>query len=446
MTSAEDESLGQVVQLLVSAGARRILAKPLAANDNSKNQVYLGGDFGVLNVLPAGAPEPKSSGSHDKPIFEAHLNLSWLGPDGLFHPAPHAKLILYPQYPEVRFSGFLLGCEQGPSALMGTTRVPGRLLLLGICDEGRILGWVGSPDGTANQEFQALSAQDRFERIGVFHSIPIPGTEGESDRAALLSELRRIHGKGWIESKRLSSTGGSLPCLSQKCGGLTLEAELGITPIGYSEPDYRGWEVKQHAVANFVGMSSGPITLMTPEPTGGVYVEKGVIPFIQEYGYPDTRGRTDRRNFGGVHRAGETCKKTGLTLTLLGYDHATGHITDPGGGIALIDGHDTQAAMWHYSGLMAHWNRKHASAAYLPSMMRTEPHREYKYGPSARLGVGTDFLKFLSAVNSGEVYYDPGIKAESWSHNPVVKRRSQFRIKSKGIAALYDEVTTISLL
>jgi hypothetical protein len=31
---------------------------------------------------------------------------------------------------------------------------------------------------------------------------------------------------------------------SSNCGGYTLEAELGATPNGYSEPDFMGWEIK----------------------------------------------------------------------------------------------------------------------------------------------------------------------------------------------------------
>jgi hypothetical protein len=147
-----------------------------------------------------------------------------------------------------------------------------------------------------------------------------------------------------------------------------------------------------------------------------------------------------------VHKAGETCSKTGLTLALVGFDSDAGQITDPTGGIALIGPKEDVAALWHFSGLMKHWNRKHASAAYVPAMMRKHPVLQYQFGPSVRLGVGTDFLKFLSGVDMGSVYYDPGIKAESWtSPNPKVKRRSQFRIKSKQIGSLYDEVTTIKL-
>jgi hypothetical protein len=52
---------------------------------------------------------------------------------------------------------------------------------------------------------------------------------------------------------------------------------LGISPNGRSEPDYLGWELKAY--------SGSRITLMTPEPNGGLYGEKGVAEFLRTYGY-----------------------------------------------------------------------------------------------------------------------------------------------------------------
>lgn len=47
-------SLGQLLDLMRHHGAHRIYAKHLSPNDNSKNQVYLGGGFAALNVIPHG--------------------------------------------------------------------------------------------------------------------------------------------------------------------------------------------------------------------------------------------------------------------------------------------------------------------------------------------------------------------------------------------------------
>ena len=91
---------------------------------------------------------------------------------------------------------------------------------------------------------------------------------------------------------------------SRTSGGSTLEAELGVAANSVVGPDFLGYEVKQYKVRNFSRPSSGgPITLMTPEPTGGLYRDEGVEAFVRIYGYPDRSGRPDRINFGGVHRA-----------------------------------------------------------------------------------------------------------------------------------------------
>lgn len=47
-----------------------------------------------------------------KAIFKAALNFSWINVQGNVEPASHAQLILYPQYPEVRFFGFSSGMQE----------------------------------------------------------------------------------------------------------------------------------------------------------------------------------------------------------------------------------------------------------------------------------------------------------------------------------------------
>lgn len=440
---SDGPSLTTLREMMSHQDVRRLYAKILAPNDNSKNQPYFGGDFSVLNILPAGPAQSSKSKSKDASIFKAKLDFAWLSDDGSVHPAPHAQLILYPQYPEVRFSGYLRGCAGAPSELMGTTREPQRLLLLGVRDDGRIIGYAAGPQSLVAREFSALQGLQQF---GVFVQVPLLERAGaDDDRTALLSELCRIHGAGWIDSKRLNADGTLHVCLAPNCGGYTLEAELGISLNGYAEPDFRGWEVKQHGVTDFKKAHGGPITLMTPEPSAGFYADEGVIAFVKKYGYLDKRGREDRMNFGGTHRAWAVCEATDLTLTLVGYDNASGKITDAAAGIALIDAEGNQAATWLYTDLMSHWNRKHALAAYIPSLTRDSPTRQYRYADTVRLGTGTDFLRFLSAVASGAIYYDPGIKVESYSTKPTTKRRSQFRIKSKDIGVLYHHLETVNV-
>lgn len=434
-------TLGQLKMLFARADCRRLYVKPLAENDNSKNQVYFGPDFQALNLLPNEGVLPETSLKN--PIFKAKLRFAWLTHSGSVAEVPGAQLILYPQYPEVRFSGFLKGCAAAPSALMAG-RIPGRILFLGVTNDRRVIGFVAGADSEVATEFRSLGLSPQ---AGVFVELSLAGVPAETQsRDRLLAELGRIHRLGWIDSKQLSEDGTFGPCNAPHCGGFTLEAELGVPKNSKAEPDFLGWEVKQHAVANFERMGSGAITLMTPEPTSGFYGSQGVEAFVRRFGYADRMGRVDRLNFGGIHRAGERHPFTHLTLSLKGYDAVRGRITDADGAIALVSDSGEVAAAWGFSGLLTHWTRKHAKAAYVPSQCRKEPRRQYAYGHKVRLAQRTDFLLFLKAMASGIIYYDPGIKLEQASTaHPSHKGRSQFRIKSANIAALYDMVEMVEV-
>jgi len=131
---------------------------------------------------------------------------------------------------------------------------------------------------------------------------------------------------------------------------------------------------------------------------------------------------------------------------LVGYDIQKQKITDSAGGLSLLttDGRGCSHLALRRS--TAHWNRKHARAAYVPSNVREAPTRQYRFGDRVRLAVGTDFLFFLRAVAQGAIYYDPGIKMEGRFHaHPQIKRRSQFRIKSSQIPLLYRAVDEVDL-
>lgn len=71
--------------------------------------------------------------------------------------------------------------------------------------------------------------------------------------------------------------------------------------------------------------------------------------------------------------------------------------------------------------------------------------RQCAYTHEARLAERTDSLLLLAALAAGAVYYDPGIKLEHASTRPQVKRRSQFRVASKSIGALYESVETVEV-
>ena len=151
MTYAEFPTFAGVVSCMEHWGVTRIVAKALSENDNTKQQIYLGGNFESLNVIPYSTvvadTKPKT------PNLKAMLSLSWIDVNGVPAAAPHTKLILYPDYPEVRLSGFLMGCPNAPTRLLQP--VPrdrrrfnngpdGRVLLFGICGGGQILAYLAA--------------------------------------------------------------------------------------------------------------------------------------------------------------------------------------------------------------------------------------------------------------------------------------------------------------
>lgn len=435
-------NLKKLIKIYSDKGCTNVYVKTLAANDNSKNQVYFGGNFEVLNILPFKEITSVDAGDWKRDRFKTKLDYYWLTDDGNISHAPDSQLILYPKYPEVRFSGFLKGSKNAPSDLMAN-RIEQRLLFIGVDPDGKIIGYVTAPDSELANEF---NKQKGLETSGIFKVITIQNKGIQKDtKDQLLKELQRIHKLGWIKSKRLNAAGNIIDCTAPQCGGYTLEAELGIIPNGYSDPDFLGWEVKQFSVKNFLKYNSSIITLMTPEPTHGFYAEQGVRKFVEKFGYKDKRNREDRMNFGGLHKSGIVASATGLTLTLIGFDINSGKIINTDGRIALIDKKDNEAASWSFTSMLKHWNKKHAKASYVPSLLKENGGREYSYGNNVILGTGTDFNLFLKQMALGNIYYDPGIKVENVSTKPKVKARSQFRVKSLYLPELYRNNEVVDL-
>ena len=436
-------NLTTVCAMLRHSGVTDILYKVLPRNANSKNQVYLASDLSQLGKIPSGevtlhVSTSQKSGKQEA-VFRSGLEFYWLGRDGQPSRAPEAKLIFYPQYPEVRFSGFLQGCRNAPSTLWVKDRrgdEPDRILVLGLGNGKKIFGITLPPESPAAREIRATEPHPSY---GVLNILPMPG-QGEVDGyLELMRELCGIHRRMWVPSTRLDPDGTLISCNAPNCNGNTLESLLGIRSNGYSLPDFRGWEVKARQVPNADKPGSSTVTLFTPEPTAGVYIDAGVAAFVHRYGYPDTQGRDDRLNFGGIYRANKPAhRRTGLRLVLDGFNADTSKYSS-NGAILLLDGMDNLAAAWPFVKLMNHWKAKHAHAVFVPCQQRAEPQRQYRYARQVLLGEGAEFGLFLSAVHEGKVYYDPGIKLEGVSTDrPKQKKRSQFRVGSKDLPALYE--------
>ena len=104
------------------------------------------------------------------------------------------------------------------------------------------------------------------------------------------------------------------------------------------------------------------------------------------------------------------------------------------------------ASSWSFKKILEHWAHKHALAVYVPSKRQTDPKWQYAYGNKVRLAQGTDSLRLLKAFAAGAMYYDPGIKLENASTDKAKsKKRSQFRVASRNITALYESVETFEV-
>lgn len=429
-----------LVEKLKTQGAKRIFIKPLANNDNSKQQIYLGSDFEVIRAIPSG--DVSAAGMSSKgAIFKAPLNFYWINLAGATDQAPNAQIILYPKYPETRLSGFLSGCSKNkaiaPSHLMQPPTVEERTarldtkryLVLGV-NETTVWAHCSAWNGALHDELKAVVESGKTPLVAsVFYEY---SASHEPSENKLLRKLKAIYRQGSIESCRLNSAGELLTYNAQNGAGYTLEAQFGITPNGSSDPDFMDWELKSH--------SNGVVTLMTPEPNVGTYLDD-LETFLRTYG----TSKPERLDFAKRHNVGEKNKKTALTMHFEGYDPRKEEIIEPNGGLMLRDAKSVLVAGWTFEKLIFHWKKKHANTCFVSyTAIRGTPPK-YQYGPKVVLGKGTDLKLFLQALYSSTIYYDPGVNMKLVQDKWRPKKRNQFRISWRNVDSLYAELKTIDL-
>jgi hypothetical protein len=434
------ENIESLTNYFRAVGATRLLCKPLAENDNSKQQIYLGGSFEVLQLLPHKTIRTEALGK--RPNFKAALDFFWIDDVGQVASAPRAQLILYPDYPEVRLSGFLMSCPTAPSASMqpvpsGKRKhfndTDGRVLFFGVTDDNKIYAYLAKTGSSISREFATRCEAGAFRADGVFWHVP---TRGAVDtRTTLLARLKEIQLAGWHVSKRMDRDGRILPYQAKNGGGYTLEALLEVRPNAKAAPDFLGWEIKAYG--------GGKVTLMTPEPDAGYYGLNGVQAFVRKYGHD---AGDDVLYFTGIHRVNEACTRTGQTMRIRGFDYAKKKIIDVAGGIELVDQTGHVSAAWTFEGLIDHWSKKHAAAAYVPYEKKKSTPPEYQYVNPVLLGEETEFPLYLAALQSGKVFYDPGSKVMNASTTrAIAKARSQFRMTIANLGMLYKKFEPVDL-
>ena len=151
-----------------SIGVNRLLVKNLAPNDNIKNQIYLGKDFSISNIIPFGNITLNLLGRRSRPY--ALIDFSWIDSIGIYK-APYTNIVLYEKYSEVRLSGFIRKCKNPPEIIK--SRQEGRIMFFGISSNKKIYGYVTNPFDKIYQKLQAM----KLQKNGIFFEFPIKDEE-----------------------------------------------------------------------------------------------------------------------------------------------------------------------------------------------------------------------------------------------------------------------------
>lgn len=404
----------QLCECLRQYGASGIVFKELSENDNSKNQVYLGGSYEVLQEIPHG--DIITYSDCKRPNMKAKLDLWWINDEGIAEKAPGAQLILYPKC----LSGFLQGCYNAPSSHFQvikkeerTGEKDGRVLIFAFVGI-RVYAYL-APRGSSIATYLINLQYD-----GLFGHVEFGD---EDSKTELIRHLRMQYASNPHELVRMYPDGTMRPYIAKNAAGYTLEASFGIIPNGTPEPDYKGWELKCY--------SNSSITLMTPEPDGGLYEKLGTRDFVEQYGHVAEGGGM---YFTGPYRAVENTKfGSSRKLVVDGFNEQEGKIEDVDGAIILLQDEDTELAKWSFSHLLGHWGRKHNKACYV--RYEKESDTLIKYLPKVFLGEGTSPIFLLRAVLANIVIYDPGSRIKV---DGSMKARSQFRIKVNDLSLMYN--------
>ena len=263
----------QVHDLLTNAGAESIWVKRLVPNNNSKQQIFLANDPSDLSFLPLGVPSYTPAKSQKKkagaPVIQIPVPWHWVTPNGEFD-APNAKMCYYPQYPEVRFSGFLQRCKEAPSELLNESKRGhelNRCLFFGPVrgEGGKISHVAGLVVGAPSLASRYVLDMDTFEEG---HICPVKyKTDRTVGEISILEEaLAKIIGKKITPWRMLNDGQRVKPYIAPNAPGLTLEAELGVGENAIPGPDFDVWELKAIKQPSLERLSNHKVTLFTPQP------------------------------------------------------------------------------------------------------------------------------------------------------------------------------------
>lgn len=435
------------------------------SQDNSKNQVRLASDPSDLAMFGPADPIPEQSTSRKKRasdnVFHLDLDFYWLDYNFTPSPAPGAQLVYYPQYPEVRFTGFLKGCRSAPNHLFSYEhRAPGKVVFFGCRTKNHpgehgpfkeVFALAIPHDARAANWFR--NQFDNAEKVGKrLARLPIDPQQPLNSRTTLLQNLQDFRSP-WRQAMRMTQT-GPIPCKTgaNNSAGLHLEYLFGIESNSIPGPDYLDWELKARKVLKpDAPLGSTRQTVFTPDPDGGAYLDMDLVDFVQKWGYknekPKYAGKRWDITASGMRIGYGHKRLPNMELRLNGY-HSEKRI-DVNGALELVDlTTDTIAASWSFSRMLAHWQRKHARTAYVPMVHRfsEQGNDEFRVGDLIHIGEGSKFTHLIKSFANGSSYWDPGIHVTQqengkWSR----KMRSQFRCNARNLPDLYESWEIIDL-
>lgn len=427
-------SFEEIVTTLKNLGSDRILIKLLSPNDNSKNQIYLGGDFSALQMFPTGEVVKNEGTSNKKKktseILKAQLPLFWLTESGQLESSKFATFILYPQYPEVRMSGMLRGCRNAPSQIIAS-REEGRILIFGISKSNfKVICFALERQDHASEEIRNQIASEHFELTGVFYTLK-PQTRLID---MIVGKLRTIDFTVFHKTFYLTK-GQRIFTTNRNSCGTTLEGLLGIESNSLPTPDWSDWELKAVSTKKYPEpYPSSRVTLLTGEPDGGLYVTD-LNQFMLNY----TRMKdANERNFTGPWHM-----KKGVFHDLqLSYNENESKIV-------LMDTspNPIEVASWDLAGIINHWKSKHQHAVFVP-YTKDKNTKQVKFSPLVCIGEGATFELFFSALRNGTIMLDPGVK---FTYNPEkvkwdVHKRTQWRTVLKQLPTIYSLFSFIDVI
>lgn len=66
-------NLTNLKSLFINNGCKKVYVQTLSPNDNSKNQVYIGGNFEILNILPISEITTEEAGDWNNNVLKQKL-------------------------------------------------------------------------------------------------------------------------------------------------------------------------------------------------------------------------------------------------------------------------------------------------------------------------------------------------------------------------------------